>query len=250
MASISFSCPGSSHDHEIPDLESTRALVLSVNEYIFEFLANIESWNSLKAQCTSKLNIQKQEFFEFSEHSILSNLYWGIESIEAAIQTKWAEEKTTQLRSSEKMLQVPALLDEQGVTAGIQNRYLVCCSYFYLSVVMKLQNDEWQVALYFLQAMLVSPRLVRTEFALEFWGTIFPTCRMSEMEVMSGNKKLSDQSAMDSNEDNIDETIRQMARRYKHWLMYYRVMLYGETPQWHCRSRDTSSPDDQSQYFS
>ncbi|KAI5581095.1 hypothetical protein BDE02_08G198200 [Populus trichocarpa] len=241
MSKSSVSCFAKSHDHERPDLESIRGIVDSINEYMIGFLENVESWNSLKSQCTSMLNtIQNQKFFEFSEHSVLSNLYWGIESIEAAIQAKFPEEKTDHLRNSERLLQVPALLDEHGVTAGIQNQFLVCFSYFYLSAIKKLQNDEWQVALHYLQAMLVSPRLVRTEFAPEFCRVLFPLSNKSEIE---------DESSWDFGEDNTDEAIRQIARRYKHWLMYCQIMLHGETSG-HCRSRNTSSPDKESQDLS
>lgn len=63
---------------------------------------------------------QAQEFFEFSEHSVLSNLYWGIESIEAAA---GAKDKVWRLGNSERMLQVPASLDENGVTLGMDHSF-------------------------------------------------------------------------------------------------------------------------------
>ncbi|KAJ6319053.1 hypothetical protein OIU76_014407 [Salix suchowensis] len=242
MSKSSPSCLAKSHDHETPDLESIRGLVDSINEYMIGFLENVESWSSLKSLCTSMLNtIQNHNFFEFADHSVLSDLYWGIESIEAAIQAKCPEEKTDQLRNSERLLQVPALLDEHGVTAGIRNQFLVCFSYFYLSAIKKLQNDEWQVALHYLQAMLVSPRLVRTEFAPEFCRDFFHLGNKSEIE---------DETSWDFGEDNTDEAIRQTARRYKHWLMYCQIMLHGEISGNHCRSRNTSSPDKEPQDLS
>ncbi|XP_058000933.1 putative E3 ubiquitin-protein ligase LIN-1 isoform X2 [Hevea brasiliensis] len=247
-SSSSFSCSPLSHDYERPDLESIKALVLAINEYFLEFLGNADLWNSLKSQCISKLNIRNQEFFEFSEHSVLSNLYWGIENIEAAIQANCTGEKTTRLMNSERMLQAPALLDEHGVTAGIQNHYLVCCSYFYLSAVRKLQNDEWQVALHFLQAILVSPRLVRTQLAPELCGTLFPSSTVLEMGIMV--RKNDNESVTDFlNEANINDAVRDITRRCKHWLMYYQIMLYGATPQWNCISRSTSSYNGESQHF-
>ncbi|KAF2289162.1 hypothetical protein GH714_029191 [Hevea brasiliensis] len=247
-SSSSFSCSPLSHDYERPDLESIKALVLAINEYFLEFLGNADLWNSLKSQCISKLNIRNQEFFEFSEHSVLSNLYWGIENIEAAIQANCTGEKTTRLMNSERMLQAPALLDEHGVTAGIQNHYLVCCSYFYLSAVRKLQNDEWQVALHFLQAILVSPRLVRTQLAPELCETLFPSSTVLEMGIMG--RKNDNESVTDFlNEANINDAVREITRRYKHWLMYYQIMLYGATPQWNCISRSTSSYNGESQHF-
>lgn len=251
MASISssFSSLASTHDHERLDLQSIRALVVSVNHHIHEFLANNETRKSLKLRCSLKLRIQKQEFFEFSEHSVISNLYWGIESVEAAIRAKWPEEKTSRLKNSEQMLQVPALLDEQGTTGGISNRYIVCCSYFYLSIVRKLQRDEWQVALHFLQALMVSPRLIQTEFAPGLCENLFLTHSISERQNVGG-RSFRSVSLMNSDEGKPGEAIRETAKRYKSWLMYYQVVQYGETPQRPGGYNDILSPVDQSPYNS
>ncbi|PSS18224.1 E3 ubiquitin-protein like [Actinidia chinensis var. chinensis] len=243
MASTSSSLLVSSHENERPNVESIRVVVASINRHISEFVADTETWKSVKLKCTSKLRIQKREFFEFSEHTILSNLYWGIESIEAAIRSQCAEEKSCRLKNSERMLQVPALLDEDGVTAGISNRYLVCCSYFYLSVVRKFQGDEWQVALHFLQAVLVSPRLVWTQFTPKLCNSLFVSCVAFERQ-----GSLRSKSSMDFDGDAMSEKIVHMARRYKAWLTYYQVMLYGEKiPQRHSGCRNVDSADDESQ---
>ncbi|GAV74923.1 WD40 domain-containing protein [Cephalotus follicularis] len=235
--------------NERPDLESIRVLVISVNQYIHESITNAETWKVLKLRCISRLNAQKQEFFEFADHSVISNLFWGIGNIEAAMQAKRQEEKTCGLRSSEGMLQVPALLDEDGVTAGIPNRYLVSCSYFYLSVVKKLQRDEWQAATYFLQALLVSPRLIRTEFAQELCERLFSSCTGCEIQEMGERRCLVSTFPEENYEDNVSESMRLMAARYKHCLMYYQVMFYGETPQWQCGSGHISSPDYEHYFF-
>ena len=213
------------------DLKHIWVLV-SINRYILDTLENERTRNSLKLRCTSKLRIQKQEFFEFSEQSVLSNLYWGIDSIEAAIQAQKPEERSFRLMNSEQMLQVPAMLDEEGVTATIPNCYLVCCSYFYLSVVRRLQGDEWQAALHFLQAVLVSPKLVCTEFASELCESLFPQQNIPRRrQKNNGSRRLETVSHITS-EDEVNEAIREMARRYKEGLVYYQVMLYGETPWW------------------
>lgn len=236
MASLSSSFLSVSYrDNERPDLETIRVLVISINQCILEFITNVERWNSIKMRCTSKINIQKQEFFEFSEQSVLSNLYWGIDCIEAAIQAKWPEEKTLKLNNSESMLQVPALLDEHEVTAGIPNSYLVCCSYFYLSVIKKLQKDELQVALNFLQALSVLPRLIAIELAPELCRSLFHSGTMSGRNFESFYLE-------DFDKENATETMRQMAKRYKHWLMYYQVLMYKEAPQAHSGQKDISSP--------
>ncbi|XXG84253.1 hypothetical protein AAC387_Pa10g1805 [Persea americana] len=199
------------------DLDSIRVLVLSIDKQVHQFILDPNAWKSLKLKCASRLRIQTQEFFEFSEQSVLSNLYWGIENVEIAIRADCPEEKSAHLTSSEQMLQVPALLNEDGKTGGVSNVYLICCAYFYLSLVRKLEGDEWQMTLHFLQALLVSPRLVRVEFMPEIWeGLFFP-------QIMSPDER---------GEDAIDEEIVQLARRYKDWMMYYRVVLYGETPRW------------------
>ncbi|XP_054806841.1 putative E3 ubiquitin-protein ligase LIN-1 isoform X2 [Prosopis cineraria] len=208
------------HD-EVPDSKSIWVLV-SINKYILEAIKNARS--GLKLRCSSRLRVQKQEFFEFSEQQVLSNLYWGIDAIEAAIQTQEPEERCFRLSNTEQMLQVPAMLDEEGVTATIPNRYLVCCSYFCLSVVQKLQGDEWQAALHFLQAVLVSPKLVCAEFAPKLCETLFP------LEGCASTSRESDSTK--NTEEEINTAIREMARKYKECLMYYRVMFYAETPWW------------------
>lgn len=247
--SSSFSSSASTHDHERLDLQSIRALVVSINQHIHEILGNDGTRKSLKLRCNSKLRIQKQDFFEFSVQSVISNLFWGIESVEAAIQAKRPEEKASRLKNSEQMLQVPALLDEQGTTGGISNQYIVCCSYFYLSIVRKLQRDEWQMALHFLQALMVSPRLVQTEFAPGLCENLFPRRSTSERQ-MVGGRSFGSVSPMNSKEDKTGEAIKETARKYKSWLIYYQVMQYGETPQRPGGYKDMLYPVDQSPYIS
>lgn len=230
----SSSVISSSHDCEnIPDLKSIWVLV-TINNHIVEAIENEKTWNGLRLRCSSRLRIQKQEFFEFSEQQVLSNLYWGIDAIETAIQTQEPEERSFRLSNTEQMLQVPAMLDEEGVTATIPNRYLVCCSYFYLSLVRKLRGDEWQAALHFLQSVLVSPKLVFTEFAPQLCETLFPSSSISRKQ--EGNIESSSTNC----QEEICNAIRETARRYKECLMYYRVMLYGDTPWWRSYFRDHS----------
>lgn len=211
--------PFFSYDDDKLDLESVRAFIAVIKQHITEFLEDTKSRKCLKLKCSSKLDVCNRGYLEFSEQSILSNLYWGIESIEAAIQAKWTAEKTSRLQNSENMLQVPASLDEQGETAGIPNNYLVGYSYFYLSVVRKLQGDEWQVAMHFLQALVVSPRLLYTEIATDLCQRLFILSFEHE------SKEFKSASFI-----NLDENVKmvKMARRYKAWLMYYQIMSSGE----------------------
>ncbi|EYU43962.1 hypothetical protein MIMGU_mgv1a0007472mg, partial [Erythranthe guttata] len=207
----------SGENQKPPDIQSVRTLVTIINHHMQTILQNTQSQKALTLKCTSKLKIKAQEFFEFSEHSAVSNLYWGIVNADSASQSKCPNQRSIQLDDSEKMLQVPASLDENGITMGIPNSYLLCSSYFYLSVVEFLRGDTWQVALHFLQAVSVSPGLVCNEFAPGICRSLLPLLLVDISrcdDVMVGD------------DDVI--TMRWMARRYKPWLMYYRIMSEEE----------------------
>ncbi|KAL8158011.1 hypothetical protein AgCh_002645 [Apium graveolens] len=243
LASTSYSSSSSSfispHTHQKLDLKSIQLLVSKINQYLDEFIVDDKARKNVKHKCSSRLkSTGKQEFFEFSEQSIISNLYWGIESIEAAILAKNnAEERVTRLQNAEKMLQVPALLSEHGVTAEIQNNYLVCSSYFYLALVRKLQNDEWQVAIHFLQALMVSPTLIFKEFAPKLCTNIFESCIVSERQEVNARRKSGAMNHSNYREGEVGEGLRMIAKLYKGWLMYYQVMSYGDAS----RSRRVSA---------
>ncbi|KAK1278766.1 putative E3 ubiquitin-protein ligase LIN-1 [Acorus gramineus] len=214
---------------EKPKMDSIRLLVASVDRHIQAFLSDPVARRSLHSRCTSELTMTQNHhgFFEFSEHSVLSNLYWGIENVESAIRSDCPSERASRLESAERMLQIPALLGEEGRTTGIENRFLVSCSYFYLSLVRKLQSDEPQMTMHFLQATIVSPRHVRVEFAPEIWGRVFVG------GILDGEVGLLGMvSGEEFDEEAVDGATRRLARRYKDWLMYYRVVSYGETPRW------------------
>ncbi|KAJ8566002.1 hypothetical protein K7X08_008578 [Anisodus acutangulus] len=215
MASVSSS-PVFSYDDDKLDLESVREVITVINQHITALLADTKSWKCLKLKCSSKLDVcNNRGYLEFSEQSILSNLYWGIESIEAALQAaKWTEERNSRLQNSENMLQVPASLDEHGETAGIPNGYLIGYSYFYLSVVRTLQGDEWQVAMHFLQALVVSPRLLHAEIATDLCRRLSVLCFENE--------------GQESHENEVYAMMVKMARRYKAWLMYHQIMSSGK----------------------
>ncbi|CAI8584680.1 unnamed protein product [Vicia faba] len=198
-------------------------VLISINRHILTTIQNEKSRKSLNSKCITTIKIQnQQQFFEFSHQSVLSNLYYAIDAIETAIQSHHSEEISLNLKNSEQMLQLPAMLDEDDFTASIPNRYLVCCSYFYLSLVRKLLGDEWHAALHFLQAVLVAPRVVWTEFAPELCESLFRKSENTSLEFVSFNF-----------EEEINEVfVKEKARRYKECLVYYQVMLYGEIPWW------------------
>lgn len=191
---------------------SLDSIVVSINDFILGVTSDPEAWISLKQKCITMLSIEEEDtLFEFSsEHSALSNLYWGIDSIEASIQPECSDEKSSRLRNSERMLQMPALLDEQGTTtSGVPNTILVSFSYFYLSFVSYLQGDSLQTTLHFLQSVLVSPEILRTDIAPELCESIFFTPGVYKS----------------------DEEIKEIARKLKYRATYCQVMSYGQIHQ-------------------
>ncbi|CAA6654300.1 unnamed protein product [Spirodela intermedia] len=181
------------------DLDAIHGLISSVDHHVHRFISDDDARAELQGRCTARLAAAKRRgHFVFSEDSVLSNLYWGVENVEAAVKTQAPEERRARLVSSERMLQIPAMLEEEGSTAGISNRYI---------------------------AIIVSPHFVRTEFAPGLCGNLFVP------RIASGGC-----------EDAVDEATGQLARRYKDWLMYYRVLSYGENPLWRRGVRAIEEP--------
>nr|GMD29913.1 putative E3 ubiquitin-protein ligase LIN-1 isoform X1 [Ipomoea batatas] len=237
MASASSPPPwgGFLNDNEKLDLKSVRLFVTLINHHMHALLTDNKAWKVFKSRCTSKLQIPPDGGEgDDEEHSVLSNLYWGLHTIEAANKAKWPEEKISRLHASEKMLQIPAALDEHGVTAGIPNHQLLACSYFYLSLLWKLQEDEWQVAIHFLQALTLSPTLIHKELAPQLCKTL---CRLSITPAQHKDQLHDDVAA-----------IANMAKRYKSWLMYYQIIDFRETPQKprQATATETTLPPDES----
>ncbi|OAY79454.1 putative E3 ubiquitin-protein ligase LIN-1, partial [Ananas comosus] len=214
--SSSSSSPTTTHLPQRLDLHSTHSLVAFVDRHIRRLLSDPAARAALHLACRASLSGPTRGFFEFSDQSVLSNLYWGVESLELAITSGSPEERASRLAGSEKMLQVPALLDEEGRIGGIENRYIVCYSYFYLALVRKLRGDQWQMTMNFLQSVIVFPKLVRTVLATCLWKSLF-----EDKTTSAGGT-----------EEEADEAARKQGRRYKYWLMYYQVVSYGEIPPW------------------
>ncbi|PKA57685.1 Putative E3 ubiquitin-protein ligase LIN-1 [Apostasia shenzhenica] len=189
-------------------LNSIAAVIAAVDRHFHQFLSSPATRRSLQLRCAAKIANPTCEFFEFSDQSVLSNLYWGIEAVESAINAESPSERNARLADSEKMLQIPAMLDEDATTAGIDNRYIICCSYFHLALIRKLRGDDWQMAMHFLQAVLVLPSCVRSELAPELWANLF-----GSPAIAGGG----------------EEAARRWARRYKDMLMYYQVVSYSES---------------------
>ncbi|VAH06663.1 unnamed protein product [Triticum turgidum subsp. durum] len=141
------------------------------------------------------------------DDAVLAALQGAIDSFPTA-----ASADAGLLRDVEAALQAPALLPEDGRTAGRGNRVVAACAYFYLALVRAAQGDAWQMAAHFLQAVLVSPAALAGRGGLApraLWDGLFDEAVLAR----AGGAGASE-----------DDAARRAARRYKDWLMYYRVV--------------------------
>ncbi|XP_066368264.1 putative E3 ubiquitin-protein ligase LIN-1 isoform X3 [Miscanthus floridulus] len=123
------------------------------------------------------------------------------------------------LAGVEEALQAPALLPEHGETAGLDNRRVAACAYFYLALVRCAQGDAWQMAMDLLQAVAVCPAAVagtaREDGAHRAGG-------LAPRALWEG---LFDEGVLArAGGTGEDDAARRAARRYKDWLMYYKVV--------------------------
>ncbi|CAM0955871.1 unnamed protein product [Alopecurus aequalis] len=139
------------------------------------------------------------------DDAVLAALHGAIDSFSSAS----ADAPGAGLEDVEAALQAPALLPEDGRTAGRNNRRVAACAYFYLALVRAAQGDAWQTATHFLQAVLVSPASVAAgELAPRaLWDGLFDEAVLARAGGASE-----------------EDATRRAARRYKDWLMYYRVV--------------------------
>ncbi|TVU19025.1 hypothetical protein EJB05_35150, partial [Eragrostis curvula] len=115
------------------------------------------------------------------------------------------------LDAVEEALQGPALLPEHGETGGLDNRRVAACAYFYLALVRCAQGDAWQGAMHFLQAVAVSPDAAAGGLAPRaLWEGLFDDGVLARAGASGGAGE--------------EDAARRAARRYKNWLMYYKVM--------------------------
>lgn len=214
--------PSSSQPHFAQtrlDLASIHSLISQVNHHLNHLLSHPIARDSLhhKSRAILSTSTSPSNSFQIADQSVLSSLYYGIKSAEVAAQCNSADEKNSRLLDSEKMLQLPALQEEEGNSDGVDNRLVVSLAYFYLSLLKKLQGDRWQMTIHFLQSVSVHSQLVRTDLAPALWESVFGVC------APSAGRMVGEES---------DDMAKCQARRYKSWLMYYQVVSYGDTTPW------------------
>jgi len=121
------------------------------------------------------------------------------------------------LAGVEDALQTPALLPEHGETAGLGNRRVAACAYFYLALLRCAQGDAWQMAMDLLQAVAVCPTAVAADAAAgEEGGGLAPRVLW---------EGLFDEAVLArAGGAGKEDAARKAARRYKGRLMYYKAV--------------------------
>lgn len=113
----------------------------------------------------------------YADQAVLANLDWGIDALEDAIATSNREAKLARLDHAERMLQVCALLDPVGSTAGVPNSYLCAWAHLHLAYLSRLRSSggggSRAATLHALEVFDVEPFFARTDFAPRLWEAMF-----------------------------------------------------------------------------
>ncbi|CAM6032894.1 unnamed protein product [Sphagnum compactum] len=145
-----------------------------MGSWAMSILLNNELRQEIKSKCSERLQLETPGFqVQYAEQAVLANLDWGSEGLESAVKTTNQEARAARLEYSEKMLQVPALLDPKRTTAGIPNTYLSAWAHLYLALVWKLRNNDFYVATHLLEMLLIDPTYARLDFAPDLWEQLF-----------------------------------------------------------------------------
>ncbi|KAH7653300.1 Zinc finger RING/FYVE/PHD-type protein [Dioscorea alata] len=111
----------------------------------------------------------------YSDQAVLANLDWGIDALEEAISSSNPEAKLARLEHAERMLQIAAMLDPGGSTAGVPNSYLSAWAHLNLALLQRLRSSGSlrAAALHALEMFDVDPFFSRIDFASELWESLF-----------------------------------------------------------------------------
>ncbi|CAK9232698.1 unnamed protein product [Sphagnum troendelagicum] len=157
-----------------PDTAAVRTVMGVMGSWAMSILLNNELRQDIKSKCLERLQLKTPGFnFQYAEQAVIANLDWGIEGLESAVKTTNQEARAARLEDSEKMLQVPALLDPKSSTTGIPNTYLSAWAHLYLALVWKLRNNDFYVATHLLEMLLIDPTYARLDFAPDLWEQLF-----------------------------------------------------------------------------
>ncbi|KAJ1262561.1 hypothetical protein BS78_09G118200 [Paspalum vaginatum] len=207
----------------VPPRTSISSLISFIHHHLRALLADPAALHETRRRCLALLTPPprtrrrcsrnpsgQQQGEENDGHDVLAALRGSIDALLTASGSSAAG--AALLAGVEDALQAPALLPEHGETAGLDNLRVAACAYFYLALVRCAQGDAWQMAMDLLQAVAVCPAAVAAEDAglapRALWEGLF------------------DEGVL-ARAGGADDAARRAARRYKDWLMYYKVVAAG-----------------------
>jgi hypothetical protein len=154
------------------------------------------------------------------DEAVLAALHGSIDALLPPSVVDGSAAAAVCLAGVEEALQAPALLPEHGETAGLDNRRVAACAYFYLALVRCAQGDAWQMAMDLLQAVAVCPAAVAATARED--GGAHRAPGLAPRALWEG---LFDEGVLArAGGAGEDDAARRAARRYKDWLMYYKVV--------------------------
>jgi hypothetical protein len=182
----------------VPPRTSILSLISFLHSHLRALLANPAALLATRQRCIALLEPSPRSRHYRRPRSSCDQNDDALAALHGAIDAFHPASGACCLAGVEDALQAPALLPEHGHTAaGLDNRRVAACAYFYLALVRCAQGDAWQSAMHLLQAVAVSPAAVASGLAPRaLWEGLF---------------------------DEKDAASR-AARRYKDWLMYYKVV--------------------------
>ncbi|RLN27794.1 hypothetical protein C2845_PM05G23050 [Panicum miliaceum] len=205
----------------VPPRASISSLISFIQHHLRALLADPVALHAARRRCLALLapraprhrrrrrhdppQASDEQGEDDDEKAVLTALHGAID---AFLPPASGGDSATCLAGVEEALQAPALLPEHGETAGLDNRRVAACAYFYLALVRCAQGDAWQMAMDLLQAVAVCPA------AGEEGGGLAPRALW---------EGLFDEAVL-ARAGGEEDAARRAARRYKDWLMYYKVV--------------------------
>ncbi|KAJ0974272.1 hypothetical protein J5N97_016237 [Dioscorea zingiberensis] len=157
-------------------INAARAISTAVAAFLHSRLSDRAQRLRHKDQCAERLAAgAAYSDARYSDQAVLANLDWGIDALEEAISTSNPEAKLARLDHSERMLQIAAMLDPGGTTAGVPNSYLSAWAHLNLALLHHLRSSgpARPAALHALEMFDVDPFFSRIDFAPELWESLF-----------------------------------------------------------------------------
>jgi hypothetical protein len=212
----------------VPPRASISSLISFIQHHLRALLADPAALHSARRRCLALLAPRAPRHRrrhdddpprttelknEDDDEAVLAALHGAID---AFLPPASGDDSATCLAGVEEALQAPALLPEHGETAGLGNRRVAACAYFYLALLRCAQGDAWQMAMDLLQAVAVCPAAVAAAATGEDGGGLAPRALW---------EGLFDEAVLTrAGGAGEEDAARRVARRYKDWLMYYKVV--------------------------